>query len=396
MTTYYVSPTGNDINPGTEPLPFRNIQKAADKVNPGDTVIVKDGSYTDANGDGRIVNFTTSGTSDKWITFKSENRWGAVLDGQGDISKYGFLVSDSASYIRFEGLQFKGMGFTIFARTWTPNPPHKNIIMKGNYMHDCGGAMYCENVDNVVIDSNFVHDISMPYADDDWMNKDHAVYAADYSWEGIPRGTCNKVTIINNIFHNCSGVSLTMGGTNYLVSNNTLAWSNFNSSGGSSLLAFSSRTKNMIIQNNILYQPPSSNDGTPAMWFYYGGAEPDYDYSSITIRNNIVYEATMFGNGFGNVPVAYRPKLQNNYCDRDCEKAGINPLFIGVSKDKPALENDWHLQSTSPCIGKGLQLPEVAYDFDGNPRTGRNDIGALQYVEGCPSLITDFRVQKVT
>jgi PKD repeat protein len=42
---YYVSPKGSDSNPGTEALPFKTIQKAADRVNPGDTVIVQYGDY---------------------------------------------------------------------------------------------------------------------------------------------------------------------------------------------------------------------------------------------------------------------------------------------------------------------------------------------------------------
>src|SRR5262249_31357167 len=45
-TTYYVSPTGSDSNPGSEAAPFKTIQKAADIVNPGDAVIVEDGVYT--------------------------------------------------------------------------------------------------------------------------------------------------------------------------------------------------------------------------------------------------------------------------------------------------------------------------------------------------------------
>ena len=45
--TYYVSPTGNDNSTGLIGAPFKTIQKAASRVNPGDTVIVKDGTYTD-------------------------------------------------------------------------------------------------------------------------------------------------------------------------------------------------------------------------------------------------------------------------------------------------------------------------------------------------------------
>src|SRR5262247_3201118 len=45
VATYHVSPTGSDSNPGSEARPFRTIQKAADSVKPGDTVLVDDGVY---------------------------------------------------------------------------------------------------------------------------------------------------------------------------------------------------------------------------------------------------------------------------------------------------------------------------------------------------------------
>ncbi|HEV2664237.1 MAG TPA: hypothetical protein VG324_04965, partial [Blastocatellia bacterium] len=37
---YHVSPTGSDSDPGSEARPFRTIQRAADSIKPGDTVIV--------------------------------------------------------------------------------------------------------------------------------------------------------------------------------------------------------------------------------------------------------------------------------------------------------------------------------------------------------------------
>src|SRR5688572_13789995 len=43
--TYYVSPSGSDSNSGTQGQPFRNIQAAANLVNPGDTVLVSPGTY---------------------------------------------------------------------------------------------------------------------------------------------------------------------------------------------------------------------------------------------------------------------------------------------------------------------------------------------------------------
>ena len=43
--TYYVAGDGNDNNPGTEAQPWRNIQRAVNVMQPGDTVLVKNGLY---------------------------------------------------------------------------------------------------------------------------------------------------------------------------------------------------------------------------------------------------------------------------------------------------------------------------------------------------------------
>lgn len=63
--TYYVSTLGNDRNTGSESSPFRTIQKAADIVQAGDTVYVRQGSYAGF----AITN--KNGTSGAWITFKA-------------------------------------------------------------------------------------------------------------------------------------------------------------------------------------------------------------------------------------------------------------------------------------------------------------------------------------
>jgi hypothetical protein len=68
---YYVSPDGNDNNSGLADAPFKTIQKAADLVNPGDTVIIKDGVYLSSSE--TMVNINKGGTADRYITFKAEH-----------------------------------------------------------------------------------------------------------------------------------------------------------------------------------------------------------------------------------------------------------------------------------------------------------------------------------
>ena len=64
--TYRVSTSGNDANPGTEAQPWKTIQKAADTMVAGDTVIVAAGTY-----DERVTKISGSGTVGFPITFRA-------------------------------------------------------------------------------------------------------------------------------------------------------------------------------------------------------------------------------------------------------------------------------------------------------------------------------------
>ena len=45
---YYVSPDGDDANPGTQSQPFGTIQRAADLARSGDTVRIRGGTYRES------------------------------------------------------------------------------------------------------------------------------------------------------------------------------------------------------------------------------------------------------------------------------------------------------------------------------------------------------------
>jgi hypothetical protein len=46
-TSYYISPTGSDSNPGTESAPFKSLMKAQSAASSGDTVVIRGGVYDD-------------------------------------------------------------------------------------------------------------------------------------------------------------------------------------------------------------------------------------------------------------------------------------------------------------------------------------------------------------
>ncbi|HEX8832590.1 MAG TPA: DUF1565 domain-containing protein, partial [Abditibacteriaceae bacterium] len=64
--TYYVAPQGNDAGPGTSlKAPLRTIQKAVDAAQPGDTILVRGGTYRET------VSTPRSGTATAPITIQN-------------------------------------------------------------------------------------------------------------------------------------------------------------------------------------------------------------------------------------------------------------------------------------------------------------------------------------
>ncbi len=94
-TTYYVSTTGSDSNPGTEAAPFATIQRAANAALAGNTVLVKAGTYTGG------ITLPNSGTSSNYITFMPFGTDAVTIQG----STNHFVITDK-NYIRIKGFRF--------------------------------------------------------------------------------------------------------------------------------------------------------------------------------------------------------------------------------------------------------------------------------------------------
>lgn len=60
---FYVSPSGDDVSPGTKGKPFKTLAKAVVKARAGDTIILRQGTYRET------LRFQNSGTEDKPLTF---------------------------------------------------------------------------------------------------------------------------------------------------------------------------------------------------------------------------------------------------------------------------------------------------------------------------------------
>lgn len=78
--TFYVSTGGSDSNSGSSSSPFRSISKAAALAGPGDTVIIRAGTYRET------IQLGASGTATAPITFKAETPGSVIVSGSDIVS----------------------------------------------------------------------------------------------------------------------------------------------------------------------------------------------------------------------------------------------------------------------------------------------------------------------
>ena len=104
---YYVAPTGDDGNSGTESEPWATIQKAADVMVAGDQVFLRGGVYH------QTVEPINSGSPGNYITYRSYPGEEAIIDvDDTSASAYGISLWDfrELRYLKFSNLTLKNAG----------------------------------------------------------------------------------------------------------------------------------------------------------------------------------------------------------------------------------------------------------------------------------------------
>jgi len=351
---YYVAPGGSDSNPGSPDSPFRTLQKAADVAGAGDTVVVRPGTYT---GGSRIVSLNRSGAAGRPITFLSERRWGAVLEGR-DQSLVAWYFDEGVGYIRVEGFEIRGLrehGFDFYG-----GGVHDITIVR-NQVHHVGrnctdtnngrtGASLGAGARRVTFDGNVWHHIGRFAPGEQgcsprteyYKNHDHGIYVAD----------ADGVTIKNNIFygfargwpvHRYSSRDAIAHGLT--IVNNTFAGQNPYREGQ---IILASPTQGLRIENNIFHGPNKA-----ALYF------ENLRFPAASVRHNMVS---------GGVVKVGRPR-------------GVT-FSRNWERTDPRLRElpDFRLRYDSPAIDAGLPLPEVSVDADGviRPRGEGYDLGAYE------------------
>ena len=240
--SFYVSPSGNDSNPGTLTSPWRTIQHAANSVLPGDTVNVLTGTYNES------VNFPVSGTSSAQITFVGQS---AIVDGTGLVPTgvQGLFNFASQSYITVEGFEIRN--YTTSSASVTP---------AGIWVSGSGSGIQILN--------NNVHNITTT------SEKNGNAFGIAVYGTAAP-ASLDSVTISGNTVYNLK-------------------------TGNSESVNVDGNVTNFVITHNIVHD--NDNIGIDAIGFEGVSPDPAYDYArNGVIGENTVYNITSYGNpAYGN------------------------------------------------------------------------------------------------
>ena len=406
--TYYVSPTGDDAGPGSAAKPWRTLQYAVDSVHPGDTILVKAGTYI-----GCCVRHP--GRADAWCTLKAEPGAKVLVNAAGPENSHhdnievemegrvpgywivdGFEVADSirygislrqSDYVTARNCTVHGSRVTGIVTSFSNHLTIENNECYANGEH---GIYHANSGDYPIIRGNRSHD---NHGCGIHMNGDlnmggkgqinHALVEKNVIW-GNGRGggggiNCDGVSdsvIRNNlIFDNhASGITLygidaAEGSSRNLVCNNTVLMPD-DGRWAITIGAHEGKpnpTANVLMNNIFL----NANPRVGSITIWGAGALQASDHNIVTDRMSADDATTVVP------PEQWRSTLadwQVTGHDLHSLIAGPADLFVD-----PAA-HDYHLKPGSPALRAGAPIPDLTDDLDSSPRpkSGAWDVGCYQ------------------
>ncbi|MEW6174014.1 MAG: right-handed parallel beta-helix repeat-containing protein [Bacillota bacterium] len=131
-TTYYVSPEGNNQNPGTKESPWATPAYGAKRLKPGDTLIIQGGRYVLSSfGDDMVT--PPASEPGAWITIKGEEGARPSLIGVNNL--YAAIEISNAQYLRLENLEITSNGQQPFRSGISSWEPAAHVVLDNIYIH---------------------------------------------------------------------------------------------------------------------------------------------------------------------------------------------------------------------------------------------------------------------
>ena len=349
QSSYYVSSAGSDSNNGSQSYPFATIQHADRVVQPGDTVVVLNGTYS-----GDIL-LQSSGTAASPITYVAQNKWQAKLVGT--------TSGDGTAVIRITG------GHLIIKNFDITGPDAAGILLASSGTT----ASYNQAI------GDYVHDLVTP-CDSDGGSALNTGGGSNYL--GISHDDFIGNLVVN--IHPPSGCTAnTSGGIYEAVPYGVVANNIVMNVGGAAIQSWHNAYHETFFGNVAM----NSKDGiVVGDGDAPGGVTNDYTL----VQNNITINNSYCGiceDGLTGTHNIYADNLSYGNSSNILLLNGLaaigtitaNPQFVN---NTGTATGDYRLQSTSPARGAGLALAGVATDFLGTPRpqSGVTDIGACLFV----------------
>ncbi len=400
-TTYYVSTTGNNSNPGTSSQPFRTIEKGVRSISAGDTLYVKSGTYSESirhwqvpipNGTSWNNPIMIAANPGDTVIIKplSDNAFFWIGDGQ---NKYliikGFIVD--AARKALHGFKFEnGTKYVRVINTEIKNAKDSGILVSAtspyavasnNTYHEFINLHVHHNGTSVK-DHGFYIQTSHNLIEYSDVHHNSATGGKFYSATFIPgtaaSGSANHNTIRYSTLHDNSQNS-TIPADGWILASGTgnKAYGNtvYNQPIG---LTIGFGATNASVYNNVIY---SNTDYGIRVTGAFGGS------SNTLVANNTIYQNSVYGIFSGDN--ASNTTVRNNIVRSNTIDLGLdgavssnnftgNPLFVNAGA------KDFHLQAGSSAIDTGIGISGINNDFDGTSRPqGSNfDIGAYEFQSG--------------
>ena len=418
--TYYVSGTGSDSNDGLSTgTAFLTLQQAANVTQPGDIVLVMNGTYTNSCTGCDVLNVATPGTANAWITYKAYPGQTPKISFNGWA---GIFFSPTAAYIEVNGFTVLGNNYNVTLQqaqnqsTTTPDPtfngncisadgragtatvrPH-HIRILNNIIGACGGGgIGTAWSDYVTISGNTIYDSA-------W----YSIYGASgiSTWENwnYDNSTGYRMIITGNrLFGNQEQIPVFSDGQ--ITDGEAIIVDSTRNSAYQPSIGLPPYTGRTLIANNVIYNNGSSaievfqsdhvdvvNNSTFRDVFVpvlSGRGEMFLNQTSdVNVVNNI-FSSLTGQNPVDSVPgttssIRLDYNLYFNGKIGGDVPSGPNDLFADPLYIDPADANRLNVQltvsPTSPAEGSGTPTLAPTTDFAGNPRPGSKgyDRGAYQ------------------
>ncbi len=417
---FFVAPDGLDDNPGTQALPWRTIQHAAESLMPGDSVSVRAGTYAEH------VIPQRSGTASAPIHYRAFPGESPVIDGASiELPEWTGLVDlTGLSHIRVSGFRIQNAGPTLHNSGILADTADSIVIEHNTTVNTTESGILVWNASRILIDGNTVES------------------ACTYMYnECITVGASTRCDICNNLVFNSpkEGICVKDGSSYCRVFGNTV---HHTEATGFYVDAQAEHTHSIEVFNNVSYD--GVEDGFTVASEVGGLLEHVLLYNNIAYNNGwvgfdisecciethpihdvVIINNTSVGNGieWGGGIVVQNPQVEgivirnnitsdnlsfqiaattlapsgaivvdHNLIDgfREGEDETRGTDFVeGSPEFVSASTHDYHLLTSSPAIGRAALTGVPGFDMDLGARWSASpDIGADEYSDMIPAFST--------